>query len=124
MIKDDLFRLTAYKAPPKDDDEAIQRVAAFGGSCLTNLVCCVFLDLAQFRRALAEHRYNIKTSVVLENGRCVTHKATAIGPDGTEYAFVLNDVAGWHCEVVNARMTKPGISVNPDEFKAMKAAEE
>lgn len=124
MIKDDYFGLTAIKAPPKDDDEAMQRVASLGASCLTNLTCAVFLDVTQFQRALAEHSFNMKSSVICDSGRVVTHKATAIGPDGTEYMFVLNEIAGWHCEVVNCKLVRAGSTVKPEDAKAMKEAME
>lgn len=120
MINDNLFLLTALKAPPKDDDEACERVAELGASSLTNLTCAVFMDLAQLQRALASCSYNMRHTVLLDSGRVVTHKATAIGPDGTEYAFILNEIAGWHCEVVNCKLARPGTAVDKDNLKAMK----
>lgn len=123
MIRDNAFLLTT-KYPPEDDQKAIERVAEFGGACLTNLVDMAFLDIRQLRVALSECGYSLQVKTLLGKGRVKTHKALAIGRDGTEYTMFLSEMGSWYLRIDNAAMTKAGTNVDPQSLKLMEELED
>lgn len=118
MIKDDIYKMLKYKTPPDTDDEAIERVSEAASSSFLGLIGCVFLDLAQFQRAMSHHQWNLRARPLMKSGRVRTYKATSIGPDGTAYDFIINELGNWHCEIINCKLAAPGANIEPEDLAA------
>lgn len=114
MIRDDIQPLTAFQAPPEGLDEAVARVSNFGAETFYPLIGMVFDSVAQFRMAMFECRWNTTFDVVMEAGRVVLHKATAVGADGTTWKFFLLEIGPHHMRVEVCKLIKQGDGVNKD----------
>jgi hypothetical protein len=111
MIKPDVIPNLARMAPPESIDAAAAVIANYGGSgaeSFYGLIGCLFLNLDHFVKGMNECRWNIRTDELCNNGTIVTYKADAIGQDGCEWRFILNQVGPYKLEVVNAKLKRTG----------------
>ena len=113
--------LAAIESAPADDEGALDKIGATSRVSFEGLIGCMFKDVAQFRRAMSEYRWNLDSPKTLcKNAIASTYKVTAIGPVGAAYVFVLNDVVNGGCKVVNCQLTQAGEGADQDELKAYK----
>ena len=111
MIKTDVIPNLARMAAPDTIDAAAAVIANYGGSGASSfygLIGCVFLNLDHFVKGMGECRWNMRTDELCDNGTITTYKADAIGPDGTEWRFILNQVGPYRLDVVNAKLRRTG----------------
>ena len=117
MIRDEIVPAIAYKAAPASVEEAANRIRNFGvhssSESFYGLAKCVFKDVEQFTKAMSECRWNVRVDDLMD-GASKTYKATALGSDGCEWRFLLDQAGPFHLEVVNCKMTKVGVNLDPD----------
>jgi hypothetical protein len=121
MITDDIMPATAYLYPPASVDEASARISNFssaGQGTFYGLIGLVFESVDQFRMAMVELGWNIRAEIVMDSGRVKTWKATALGQDGTEYRFLLNE-APRRMDVLNCKLMKIGDMADKAALKAV-----
>lgn len=126
MTKDEICPALAFMAAPVSIEEAASRIRHFGihregvpdAETFYGLVGCVFRDADQFRLAMADCGWNVRIDPIME-GASATYKAVALGQDGCEWRFILNEVGNWHMTIVNCKLVKAG-NVAPETEQFIK----
>jgi hypothetical protein len=104
------------------DEQAVAKIGATSKASFEGLVRCLFKDVDQFRRALSEYGWNLeRPKAICKNGFAQTYRAVAVGPNGSEYLFILNDIANRGCEVVNCCLSVVGDNVDGEDLEAYRA---
>ena len=123
MLRDEAMPLTAFTAPPEDNEKAVERVNVLAANSLLGLIGSVFLTVDQLRKALSECGWHEKDrKALMDSGRTKTHRIGVVARNGCVYELIVNETAGWKAEIVNCRLAKPGGDWTDDDVREVKEA--